>query len=335
MKWFSKVADQGYADAQYNVGAMYANGQGVAQSYDVALKWFRKAADQGYADAQYNLGLLYDNGRGAPQDHGEAVKWYRKAADQGHADAQYSLGSKYAKSLGIVPKAAPRGPLPRKSSSNTSAAEVTSPAPESASATMAPPLAAGPGKTTAKTTAKTMAKALPRTPETKTKAPPGESSNNSSTAEVALPAPESASVIVPPPAPVETMIKAPPRTPETKMKAVKTPPKAKNGAQVPNTSPKTPGAKVAGLPSAPLRAGIRIQLGSMQSKARAEKEAQRLARVHKSLLDGLKIVLVRAKLGERGIFYRLRAGPISNYSAAASLCSQLSARKQGCIVIKP
>ena len=86
------LAEQGNATAQFNLGVLYAKGQGVPQDYQEALKWYRKAADQGDADAQYNLGLMYDSGRGVPQNAEEAAKWYRKAAKQGHAGAQYNLG---------------------------------------------------------------------------------------------------------------------------------------------------------------------------------------------------------------------------------------------------
>ena len=52
-------------------------------------------AEQGNADAQYNLGVMYDNGQGVRQDYAEAARWYRKAAEQGNAKAQYNLGSMY------------------------------------------------------------------------------------------------------------------------------------------------------------------------------------------------------------------------------------------------
>ena len=58
-QWYRKAADQGDADAQTNLGFLYANGHGVAQDYAQALQWYRKAADQGYASAQYNLGVMY------------------------------------------------------------------------------------------------------------------------------------------------------------------------------------------------------------------------------------------------------------------------------------
>ena len=47
------------------------------------MKFYRLAAEQGYADAQYNLGVMYANGHGVSQDYAEAAKWYRLAAEQG------------------------------------------------------------------------------------------------------------------------------------------------------------------------------------------------------------------------------------------------------------
>ena len=79
------LAEKGDAIAQFNLGVMYDEGQGVEQSFKDAVKWYRKAADQGDADAQSNLGLMYYKGQGVEQDFKEAFKWWKKAADQGHA----------------------------------------------------------------------------------------------------------------------------------------------------------------------------------------------------------------------------------------------------------
>ena len=73
----------------------------MPQDYAEAVKWYRKAADQGYPAAQYNLGVMYDQGQGVPQDYAEAARWYRKAADQGDANAQLGLGVMYAKGQGV------------------------------------------------------------------------------------------------------------------------------------------------------------------------------------------------------------------------------------------
>jgi TPR repeat protein len=67
---------------------IYANGHGVPADDKEAVKRFRLAADQGNANAQYNLGLIYEIGAGVSEDNKEAVKWYQMAADQGHIAAQ-------------------------------------------------------------------------------------------------------------------------------------------------------------------------------------------------------------------------------------------------------
>ena len=81
---------------------MYDKGLGVTKDYTQAVKWWRKAADQGYANAQANLGVMYDRGRGVTQDYAEAVKWYRKAADQEYAYAQVLLGWMHYKGRGVI-----------------------------------------------------------------------------------------------------------------------------------------------------------------------------------------------------------------------------------------
>ena len=73
---FKPMAEQGHAEAQYNLGGMYAEGRGVPQDYGEATKWFRKAAEQGHAEAQYNLGGMYFRGRGVPRDFVLAHMWF-------------------------------------------------------------------------------------------------------------------------------------------------------------------------------------------------------------------------------------------------------------------
>ncbi len=51
-----------------------------SQRYPEAVKWYTKAAQQGDADAQCRLGLMYANGRGVPQDYVQAYKWLNLAA---------------------------------------------------------------------------------------------------------------------------------------------------------------------------------------------------------------------------------------------------------------
>ena len=67
---------------------MYDYGRGVAKDYAEAVRWYRKAAEQGNANAQYNLGLMYEEGLGVAKDGAEAMRWFRKAAEQGYAKAK-------------------------------------------------------------------------------------------------------------------------------------------------------------------------------------------------------------------------------------------------------
>ena len=69
----------------------------------MAAKWFQIAADQGHAEAQYNLGLAYHNGIGVPRDYGQALRWYRLAASRGHGMAQFNIGLMHAKGEGVPP----------------------------------------------------------------------------------------------------------------------------------------------------------------------------------------------------------------------------------------
>jgi hypothetical protein len=61
----------------------------VAQDWAKAVHAYRLAAEQGDANAQFNLGYCYANGKGVAQDEAEAVRYYRLAAErQNHAGAQ-------------------------------------------------------------------------------------------------------------------------------------------------------------------------------------------------------------------------------------------------------
>ena len=94
------LAEKGSTAAQLSLGAMYEQGQGVAQDYAEAAKWYERAAAGGHASAQYNLALLYETGRGVPRDLERAAYWFRKAAEQGDRDSAYNLGVIYATGFG-------------------------------------------------------------------------------------------------------------------------------------------------------------------------------------------------------------------------------------------
>ena len=96
------LAELDYAPAQYNLGVMFDDGNGVVQNYKTALKWYTLAAGQGYAPAQFNLGVMFNNGDGVVQNYNSALKWYTLAAEQGYAPAQFNLGTMFYNGNGVI-----------------------------------------------------------------------------------------------------------------------------------------------------------------------------------------------------------------------------------------
>ncbi len=80
--WYRKSAETGHVKAQYEVGRVLYDGEGVGQNHDEATKWFAKAAAQGNASAQRDLGVAYAYGNGVPRDLVEGMKWATLAANQ-------------------------------------------------------------------------------------------------------------------------------------------------------------------------------------------------------------------------------------------------------------
>lgn len=96
------LAELGIAPAQFNLGLLYANGQGVPQDYVQARQWYEKAAIQGDALAQLNLGIIYGNGKGVPEDYQLALYWFRLSVNQGNAMALTQLGLMYERGNGVT-----------------------------------------------------------------------------------------------------------------------------------------------------------------------------------------------------------------------------------------
>ncbi len=81
------LAEQGDARAQFYLGVLHENGDGVPEDYGKAREWYEKSAEQGNANAQFYLGLMCAFGRGTPLDIVQAHMWYSLAAENGHARA--------------------------------------------------------------------------------------------------------------------------------------------------------------------------------------------------------------------------------------------------------
>lgn len=99
--WYRRAAEQGHMGAQYALGRLYRDGEGVDVDYVLAVEWYGRAADQGSPRAQVSLGDLYKDGRGVSQDYARAAGWYRQAAERGDAVAQFDLADLYLSGNGV------------------------------------------------------------------------------------------------------------------------------------------------------------------------------------------------------------------------------------------
>jgi type II secretory pathway predicted ATPase ExeA len=87
--------------------------------------------------------------------------------------------------------------------------------------------------------------------------------------------------------------------------------------------------------SVPVARAFLLHMGSLRTPEGAEKEWERLKRQQEDLLGTLGYKLERVDLGERGVFYRILAGPISDGADAERNCAELKRRRQVCILVKP
>lgn len=90
-----KAAENGNAEAQFELGRIYGNGDGVPQDYETAIEWLEKAASQNHPKAQESLGSIYANGVGVEQDFNTARSLYLRAARNGLGSAQYLMATMY------------------------------------------------------------------------------------------------------------------------------------------------------------------------------------------------------------------------------------------------
>ena len=85
-----KAANKNLPAAQYNLGVMYANGDGVSQDYKAARTWYEKAAANNYTLAQFNLALMYFEGLGMPKNLEMSYVWNTIAEYNGNMQASHS-----------------------------------------------------------------------------------------------------------------------------------------------------------------------------------------------------------------------------------------------------
>lgn len=311
--WLAILAVVPAAAQDYERGmAAYRQGD-----YATALSNWRPLARRGHAAAQSSLGFMFNYGHGVPRDYGEALKWYRRAAGQGYPAAQYHLGFLYTKGLGVAQdyvrahmwfSLGAEGGLAyseknRDILARRMTAEQIAESEElvrewrSKAKDRAKTKAAGKRKSTSKAAAKRRVrrKAAPQ-PSKSEKSVPSKTSE----------------------APGKT--EADPGVQVAARGAVSVPSKDADAAPSPSAEPG--------------KGRFMLQLGASKSKALADKAAARIAKAHRSVLGGVKVRAVRTDLGSRGVYYRLRAGPIADDAVGKEMCRKLVARGQSCLLLQ-
>lgn len=116
--------------------------------------------------------------------------------------------------------------------------------------------------------------------------------------------------------------------------------KAVPGIEIPPAPPPQPAQAAAPAkpvpltPPAPAATGpLRVQIAATKDEPSARAEFARLQKAHADLLGNLSATVVKADLGDKGVFYRIQAGPIADKAQADKLCAQLKPLGIGCIVV--
>lgn len=100
-----RLAEDGYAPAQFRLAKMHEHGAGAARDLSLARQWAERAARSGNVRAMHDVGVYYARGEGAPLDETLAFRWFREAASFGVADSQHNLAILYEQGRGVAANA--------------------------------------------------------------------------------------------------------------------------------------------------------------------------------------------------------------------------------------
>ena len=74
MSWYQKAADADDPDAEFALGCIYSMPRTRYSDDREAARMFGRAAENGHAEAQYQIGMMYAYGQGVPRDPSLASK---------------------------------------------------------------------------------------------------------------------------------------------------------------------------------------------------------------------------------------------------------------------
>jgi len=98
------LVESGSAQAQYDVAFLLETGWAGEQDLAESARLYGAAARQGHRQAQYNLGMLYLQGQGLARDEEAGWGWLRRSAEAGYEKAREKLADGYARGLYGLPR---------------------------------------------------------------------------------------------------------------------------------------------------------------------------------------------------------------------------------------
>lgn len=96
-----EFAANGDAQACFELGDRYVEGDGVPQDPVQAIPFFERAAKGGLANAWFKLGKIYHDGLGVPVDYVQALDYFTRAARANVTEAQHNIGAMLVSARGV------------------------------------------------------------------------------------------------------------------------------------------------------------------------------------------------------------------------------------------
>jgi TPR repeat protein len=105
-RYYRLASDGGFAEAQLALGVLYYDGHGVLQSYLTAFELFNKAAagppSITTARALANIGAMYADGRGVAKDDAKSLDFEERSVEMGNPNALRLIAIHYFNGAGVA-----------------------------------------------------------------------------------------------------------------------------------------------------------------------------------------------------------------------------------------
>jgi TPR repeat protein len=100
-----KAAERGDLEAQHDLAAFYATDDSLGvKDEGEAVKWYTRAAERGHGQSQYDLGFMLLLGEGAEKDVAKGLWWLEQAVANGWEYAARLLSDVYEEGMfGVAP----------------------------------------------------------------------------------------------------------------------------------------------------------------------------------------------------------------------------------------